>query len=135
MDATAATRDAVHAWADALAARDVDAVIATLHPTCVWINVPEPPATGHDEIRNLFTRILSHAHAAVVDIISESYEPGRGYFERDDRFWIDGEEYNVVCNGVFEVDTDSGLITAVRDYCDLARWREQLASVAWRDDT
>ena len=134
MDAITTTRTAVRAWAAALSARDVDAVIATLDRACVWTNVPEPPATGHDEIRPLYTRILSHAQEVAVDIISETYEPGRGYFERDDRFWIDGEEYNVVCNGVFEVDTETGLITAVRDYCDLARWRQRLASVTWRDD-
>lgn len=134
LDATETARRAVHGWAAGLAACDVDAVLATLAPDCVWTNVPEPPARGHNEIRPLYTRILSHAEAAAVDIISETYLPGRGYFERDDRFWIDGVEYNVVCNGVFDVDPDSGLITTVRDYCDLMRWREQLATVVWRDD-
>lgn len=133
MEAIEATRRAVHAWAEALAACDVDAVIATLDPACVWQNVPEPAARGHDEIRNLFARILAHASDARVDVISETYLPGRGYFERDDRFWLDGVEYNVICNGVFEVDVDSGLITAVRDYCDLARWRDELSQVAWPD--
>jgi limonene-1,2-epoxide hydrolase len=49
--------------------------------------------------------------------------------ERIDRFWIDGDEYAVRCNGVFGVDTGAGVVTSVRDYVDLEEWRDRITPI------
>ena len=72
--------------------------------------------------------ILERSETVRWDVVSESYAPGRAWLERVDRFWIDGVEYAVECNGVLEIDEDTGLITELRDYVDLGEWRARLAS-------
>jgi limonene-1,2-epoxide hydrolase len=61
--------------------------------------------------------------------VSIAAADGRVHLERLDRFWIDGTEYVAPCHGVFEVDMERGVITAVRDYVDLASWRARLGGV------
>ena len=75
-------------------------------------------------------RILDRSDEVRWDIVTEAYAPHRAWLERVDRFRIDGTEYAVRCNGVFEVDTDAGVITEVRDYVDLGEWRGRLADAA-----
>ena len=43
-----------------------------------------------------------------------------------DRFTIGGAEHSVACHGVFGV-SPAGLVSWVRDYCDLAAWRQRIA--------
>lgn len=57
------------------------------------------------------------------DVVSESYGSGVSWLERVDRFWIDGDEYAVRCNGVFTVRDD--LVSSMRDYVDLGEWRSR----------
>ena len=75
-------------------------------------------------------RVLRRSDRVRWDVVSESYGDRRAWVERVDRFWIDGSEYAVRCNGVFEFDRDSGLITEVRDYVDLGEWRERTRHLA-----
>jgi limonene-1,2-epoxide hydrolase len=127
-DPVAVTRDAVHAWIRAVESGDVERVLETLAPDCSYRNVPEEPAVGRDAIRGLFARVLERSDRIVFDVISESYVAGHGFAERLDRFWIDGAEHVLACNGVFEVDLETGLITEVRDYLDLTGWRQQMVA-------
>ena len=62
-------------------------------------------------------------------MVTEAYTADRAWLERIDRFWIDGAEYAVRCNGVLEFDEESGLISELRDYVDLGEWRSRLAGV------
>lgn len=123
-----AAADVVRSFLDAVEARDVDAVVAHFAAEATWQNVPHPPAEGWAGIRAMLARILERSETVRWDVVSESYAPGRAWLERVDRFWIDGVEYAVECNGVLEIDEDAGLITELRDYVDLGEWRARLAS-------
>lgn len=119
----------IHRFLAAVEARDVDAVLAHFAPDGAWQNVPHPPAVGHDAIRAMLADILERSTAVKWTVVSEAYADDRAWVERVDRFWIDGAEHAVRCNGVFELDTGAGLITELRDYVDLGEWRSRIAGV------
>jgi len=73
--------------------------------------------------------ILLRSDRVQWDIVTESYSQHRAWLERMDRFVIDGTEYAVRCNGVLEFEPDTGLISELRDYVDLAEWRSRLSAV------
>lgn len=118
----------VRSFLTAVEDRDPDAVVAHFSADATWQNVPHPPAVGRDGIHTMLAGILGRSEAVRWDVVSESYEPGRAWLERVDRFWIDGVEYAVQCNGVLEIDEDAGVITQLRDYVDLGEWRARLAA-------
>lgn len=111
--------------------RDPGAVVDCFVPDGSWQNVPHPPSPGRDAIHAVFDRILTRSERVQWDVVNAVYEPHRAWLERVDRFWIDGTEYAVECNGVFEVDEESGLLVSVRDYVDLGLWRAKTESIAW----
>ena len=113
----------------AVGRRDVDALLACFSPDATWQNVPHPPAEGREGIRSVLAPILARSSAARWDTVTESYHENRAWLERVDRFWIDGNEYAVRCNGVLEFDPDTGLIAELRDYVDLGEWRDRLSAV------
>lgn len=108
--------------------RNLDDVIACFAPDASWQNVPHEPAIGHDGLRAMLQIIIERSSAVRWDVVTASYDDGRAFLERIDRFHIDGREYAVRCNGVFEIDNDGGVITEVRDYVDLGEWRARLAA-------
>ena len=116
----------VRRWLDAIEARDIDAVLDSFSTEGRWQNVPGPPAVGHDAIRSMLGPILQRSERVMWDLVTESYSDDRAWLERVDRFIINGTEYAVRCNGVLEFDTETGLITELRDYVDLAEWRARL---------
>ena len=116
----------VRGFLDAIERRDVDGVLACFAEDAVWQNVPHPPATGHDGLRAMLRPILERSDEVRWDVVTEAYDDRRAWLERVDRFWIDGVEHAVRCNGVVEIDPGSGLITEVRDYVDLGEWRARL---------
>ena len=113
----------------AIAARDLDAVLACFTRDATWQNVPHPRSCGHDEIRALLAAIVGRSEKVRWDVVTESYGENRAWLERVDRFWIDGTEYAVECNGVLEFDPESGLIRELRDYVDLGEWRARISGV------
>lgn len=116
----------VRRWLDAVESRDVDAVVECFARDGSWQNMPSPPAVGHDAIRTMLATILGRSERVVWDLVTESYSADRAWLERVDRFFIDGAEYAVQCNGVLEFDTEAGVITELRDYVDLGEWRSRL---------
>ena len=74
----------------------------------------------------MFHTIVHRSSRIQWDIKTASYGVDRAWLERIDRFWIDGVEYAVECNGVFDFDIDNSIIVSVRDYVDLGEWRERL---------
>ncbi len=74
-------------------------------------------------------RVLQRSEAVRWDVVTESYSEDRAWLERVDRFWIDGTEYAVRCNGVLEFHPESGLITELRDYVDLEEWRSRVRHI------
>lgn len=109
--------------------RDADRAAACFTDDARFANVPHPAAVGRDGIRNLLSPILTRSERVRWDIVTASYAEDRAWLERVDRFWIDGTEYAVECNGVAEVDPDLELIREWRDYVDLGVWRARIAGV------
>lgn len=110
----------------ALASRDLRLIEDAMSPDCRWQNMPEPAAEGRDAILGLLAPVINWSDEVRWDVVSAAYHGDTAWLERADRFWIDGEEHTVLCNGVFQVDTTSGTVTSVRDYVDLAEWRARL---------
>lgn len=111
-----------------LEAHDAAAASACFAEDGWWQNVPHPPAVGRANIEQMLGPILRRSEKVRWDVVTSSFAEHRGWLERVDRFWIDGVEYAVRCNGVFEVHPGSGLITEWRDYVDLGEWRARLAA-------
>ncbi|GAA0607292.1 hypothetical protein GCM10009547_06530 [Sporichthya brevicatena] len=102
---------------------------ACFAPGATYANMPHPPVVGPAGVAGLLSPILNRSERVRWDLVSASYTADRAWLERVDRFWIDGREYAIECNGVAEIDPAAGLITAFRDYVDLATWRERLGDV------
>jgi len=125
----AATERTVRALLVAVESRDLRAVAAALAADCTWQNVPHRSVIGRDAVVALLAPVLSWSDRVEWEVLSESYGDGIAWVERADRFWINGAEYVVRCNGVITVDVAAGHVTAVRDYADLGEWRRRLAPV------
>lgn len=123
------TRSVVRRFLGAVQDRDCDAVAGCFTPTARYANVPHPPAVGPAAIRAVFARILPRCERVEWELVSSAYAGSRAWLERIDRFWIDGRLYAIECNGVFTVDPTGSLLAEVRDYVDLATWRERLGDV------
>ena len=120
----------IHRFLDAVERRELPAIGRCFGPRSHYANVPHPPAIGPDQITAMFAPILSRAERVRWDVVTSCYDGHRAFLERVDRFWIDGVEYAIECNGVYEVDLESEVIAEVRDYVDLGLWRERLAPAA-----
>ncbi len=123
------TRAVVRRFLAAVESGSCDAVAACFAEDARYANVPQPAAVGRAAIRAMFEPILSRSERVRWEIVGAAYTSGTAWLERVDRFWIDGREYAIECNGVFVVDTGRGLITEVRDYVDLATWHARLGDV------
>lgn len=71
--------------------------------------------------------VLSRAERVRRDVVTSCYDGAGAFLERVDRFWIDGVEYAIEGNGVYEVDLEAGVLAEVRDDVDLGVWRARLA--------
>lgn len=120
-------REVVDRFLAAVEARDHDAVAECFAADAVYRNVPHEPYEGREAIRTLFEAALGRCEKVRWDIVTDAQTDERVWLERVDRFWVDGVEYAIECNGVWEVDTDAGVITAVRDYLDYGVWLERSA--------
>ena len=94
-----------------------------------YANVPHAPVVGPDGVRGLLAAILERSERVEWQVVSASYSESHAWVERVDRFWIDGAEYAVACNGVFVLDPTGSRLQQVRDYVDLGEWRSRLGSV------
>jgi len=124
-----ASRLACDRFLEAVASRDLDRVTACFTADATWANVPHPIAVGSGAIRAMFAPILGRSERVEWEIVSAAYQDRLAWLERVDRFWIDGEEYWVECNGVFVVADDGERLREVRDYVDLTPWRARLTGV------
>jgi limonene-1,2-epoxide hydrolase len=123
--------EAVTRFFAAVAAREPAAVAECFTPDAVFRNVPHEPAVGREAILAAFRPILTRSSRVQWDVHHVAASGALVFAERTDRFWIDGEEYAVQCNGVFDVR--DGLIAEMRDYVDLGVWRRRLGDVLLRE--
>jgi limonene-1,2-epoxide hydrolase len=122
-------RPAVARFLAAVESRDPAAVAGCFTPDATYRNVPHEPASGRAAIEQLFRPILTRSERVVWDIVSAAYDGDMAWLERVDRFWIDGAEYRIECNGVARADPATGLLAEFRDYVDLGVWRQRLTGV------
>lgn len=118
-----------HVWAQllsAIEARDVPGLVGCFTEDGSWQNVPHEPWVGRETIASMLAPILLRSERVQWDVVTASFSEHRAWIERVDRFWIDGVEYAVRCNGVIDIDAATGLIRELRDYVDLGEWRERL---------
>ena len=94
-----------------------------------WQNVPEAAIVGRDAVLDLLADILRWSDTVRWDVVSAEYGDSSARVERDDRFWIDGNEHAVRCDGVFVVDPGSGLVRSIVDRADLDDWRSRIIPV------
>lgn len=120
---------ALHHLLDAIATRDLDAVVACFTPGARYANVPHRPAVGRQAIRAMLEPLLLRSSEVRWDVLTEAVVGDRVMAERIDRFVVDGVEYAAPCCGVFVVDPGTGLIDEVRDYVDLGPWRASIRDV------
>lgn len=115
---------AVATFLDALSARDLYAVLACFTEDATYAYaVPMPPLMGRAAIGAMFGPLLSEASAVRWDIVHFTVAGERVWTERVDRFTFGDREVAIECAGVFELG--GGRVRAVRDYVDLATWRER----------
>jgi len=126
------TQQAIEALLAAIESRDLRKVERALHPDIVWQNIPHPPSVGRDAVMQLLASIICWSDKVQWDISSSSVSGDTGWYERLDRFWIDGKEFAVSCDGVFKVDLATSTVCALKDYVDLGEWRSRLAPVMTR---
>lgn len=122
-------REVIDGFLAAVVSRDPRAVGAMFTLDATYRNMPHPPVVGPAGVEAVFAPILSRAEKVQWDVVSRSEDGRLAWLERVDRFWIDGAEYSIECNGVYELDLEQGLIRSVRDYVDLGLWRERLGGV------
>jgi limonene-1,2-epoxide hydrolase len=91
-----------------------------------WSCVPRPPYRGRRAVEQMFVRLNSLASRIRWDVSACVIDGGKVWLEHVDRFWIDGRECVMECAGVLSIDGPSGLISQVRDYCDMETWLTQL---------
>jgi limonene-1,2-epoxide hydrolase len=115
-------REFVAAWE----ARDLDSIIARLAPDALYHNIPMSPLKGREAIRAGLAPFLAGASEVrwTIHHIAENVA-GVVLTERTDVFVMGGKTLSIPVMGIFEFR--DGLISAWRDYFDLADFQRQMA--------
>ncbi|HEY7977675.1 MAG TPA: limonene-1,2-epoxide hydrolase family protein [Rhizomicrobium sp.] len=118
--------DRVKAFIAAWEARDVEAILAGLAPDAIYHNIPMQALQGPDAIRAFIAPFLAGAtHVEwTVHHIAET-AAGVVLTERTDVFVMGTKTISLPVMGTFEFK--DGLISAWRDYFDLADFQKQMA--------
>ena len=118
--------DRVKAFIAALEAREVEEILAGLAPDAVYHNIPMQALKGRDAIRAFIAPFLAGASHVewTVHHIAESAE-GVVLTERTDVFVMGPKTISLPVMGTFEFH--GGLISAWRDYFDLADFQKQMS--------
>lgn len=118
--------DSVLAFIDLWSMRDLEAILDSMAPDCVYHNIPWEPLVGHEAIRQGLATFLSSATAIDWQIrhIAEGRD-GAVLTERLDRFLIGGKWLEIAVMGTFEFC--DGLISHWRDYFDSAQLQAAIA--------
>jgi limonene-1,2-epoxide hydrolase len=106
-------RDFLAAWPR----KNVDELISYFTDDAVYHNVPVAPVKGKDEIRKVFEGFVG-AFSIELIVLNAAANGNVVFTERIDRFDMDGKQFDLPVNGVFELR--GGKIASFRDYFDLA---------------
>jgi limonene-1,2-epoxide hydrolase len=93
-----------------------------------WTCVPREPYRGRAAIEKMFDRLNGLATRIQWEASSFTVQANRVWLEHADHFWIDERECVMECVGILTLDETTGLISEMRDYCDMETWSAQLSS-------
>jgi len=112
-------------FCDLWASMNLDKIMAFLTPDCFYHNIPMTPLIGHDAIRPFFEPMIEGSSSIeyVVHAIAENAQ-GWVLTERTDIMVMGPKTISMPVMGVFEFK--DGLISAWRDYWDLADFQRQM---------
>ena len=117
--------ETVNAFMKAAAKRDYDTALPFLADDIVYQNMPLPPVTGHQGVKDTLDALLGVATDSEWVVLREVEGDGIVMNERVDWFEVNGKRLELPVAGIFEVA--DGKITAWRDYFDLPTITNQLA--------
>ena len=104
--------------------RDVEAAGRHLTEDIVYhLTVPLPPVSGIADVLAALGTPIGEADKVSWEVSGWARSGDQVFVERIDRFWFGDSEAAIECVGVFELRDDR--IAVVRDYGDLATWRER----------
>jgi limonene-1,2-epoxide hydrolase len=112
----------IAAWEE----RDIEKILSLMTPDAHYHNIPMQPLQGREAIRGMLSAFLANATKVkwTVHHIAES-PAGVVLAERTDDFEMGPKRLSLRVMGTFEFK--DGLISAWRDYFDLAQFQSQMA--------
>lgn len=112
-------------FCDAWAARDLDGVLSRMAPDAIYHNIPMEVLKGHEQIRGFIEPAITHSSRILFEIHNMAEAPnGAVLTERTDYIDMGPNKIVIRVMGVFEFK--NGLMTAWRDYFDLAEFTGQM---------
>ncbi|MGY6550849.1 MAG: limonene-1,2-epoxide hydrolase family protein [Erythrobacter sp.] len=107
---------------------DMEAMYALCAENVVWHNIPMEPFSGKAAMRAAVEGFMAKVAACDWVIHAIAANNGAVLTERTDSFtFTNGSTAALRVMGTFEID-DDGLITAWRDYFDMAEFAREFAS-------
>jgi limonene-1,2-epoxide hydrolase len=97
--------------------KKLDELMSYFTDDAVYHNIPVDPVKGKAEIRKVFEGFLG-AFGIELIVVNAAASGNLVFTERIDRFDMNGKQFDLPVNGVFELR--GGKIAAFRDYFDLA---------------
>jgi limonene-1,2-epoxide hydrolase len=111
---------------NAVERRDATAVAACFTEDASYaIAMPHPALEGRAAIESALVEVFGEVDATRWDVVTAGTVGDLVYLERVDRFWFGGMEASIECIGVIRIA--DGRIAEIRDYADVATWRERKA--------
>ena len=110
-------RDFLAAWPR----KKIDELVDYFADDAVYHNVPVAPIRGKQAIREVFEGFLG-AFSIELVVVNAAANGDVVFTERIDRFDMNGKQFDLPVNGVFELR--GGKITSFRDYFDLASFEK-----------
>ena len=117
--------ETVNAFLASAAKRDYDTALPLLADDVVYQNMPLPPVTGRQAVKDTLEFLLAMGTDSEWKVLRELADGDVVMNERIDRFEVNGQWADLPVMGVFVLR--DGAITEWRDYFDLATITGQLS--------
>ncbi|HEY8526955.1 MAG TPA: limonene-1,2-epoxide hydrolase family protein [Acidimicrobiales bacterium] len=108
------------AWEDV----DLDRIVGFFAEDAVYHNIPIAPVTGRTAIREAIAGFTGGVERIQFEVLHAAANGNVVLTERVDRFFLPDRTIELPVMGTFEIA--GGLITAWRDYFDMAQFTNQL---------
>lgn len=105
---------------------DFDAIVGLLHENIIYHNIPVEPVIGRNAVA-AYLQSVWRFDSVDWELVNIAADGNRVLTERVDAFIINGAPVSLPVMGVFEIE--DGLISAWRDYFDMASYKDQLSKV------